>query len=111
MLAYVVDLASGLDGNRGVAPWQQLRDLVMELEFHEEGLSDRSSLIVANKIDEKGAEERLEELERRVKGVRIFPVCAVLEEGVAELKDGLKMLVNGGGEGSERLKLENICVD
>ncbi|CDY61963.1 BnaCnng38860D [Brassica napus] len=111
VLAYVVDLASGLDGNRGVAPWQQLRDLVMELEFHEEGLSDRSSLIVANKIDEKGAEERLEELERRVKGVRIFPVCAVLEEGVAELKDGLKMLVNGGGEGSERLKLENICVD
>ncbi|CAF2051760.1 unnamed protein product [Brassica napus] len=111
VLAYVVDLASGLDGNRGVAPWQQLRDLVVELEFHEEGLSDRSSLIVANKIDEEGAEERLVELERRVKGVRIFAVCAVLEEGVAELKDGLKMLVNGGGEGSERLKLENICVD
>ncbi|KAJ0250744.1 GTP-binding protein OBGM [Hirschfeldia incana] len=111
VLAYVVDLASGLDGNRGLAPWQQLRDLVMELEFHEEGLSDKSSLIVANKIDEEGAGERLEELERRVKGVRIFPVCAVLEEGVAELKDGLKMLVNGGGEGLERLKLENICVD
>ncbi|CAH8354465.1 unnamed protein product [Eruca vesicaria subsp. sativa] len=111
VLAYVVDLASGLDGCEGVTPWQQLRDLVMELEYHEEGLSDRSSLIVANKIDEDGADERLEELERRVKGVRIFPVCAVLEEGVAELKDGLKMLVNGDGEGSERLKLENISVD
>ncbi|XP_010475521.1 PREDICTED: probable GTP-binding protein OBGM, mitochondrial [Camelina sativa] len=111
VLAYVVDLASGLDGCRGVTPWQQLRDLVMELEFHEEGLSDRSSLIVANKIDEDGAEERLKELERRVKGVRIFPVCAVLEEGVAELKDGLKMLVDGDGEGLERLKLENIKVD
>ncbi|KAG2320170.1 hypothetical protein Bca52824_013383 [Brassica carinata] len=111
VLAYVVDLASGLDGCDGVTPWQQLRDLVMELEYHEEGLSDRSSLIVANKIDEDGADERLEELERRVKGVRIFPVCAVLEEGVAELKDGLKMIVNGDGEGSERLKLENISVD
>ncbi|KAF8104074.1 hypothetical protein N665_0181s0093 [Sinapis alba] len=111
VLAYVVDLASGLDGNKGMTPWQQLSDLVMELEFHEEGLSDKSSLIVANKIDEEGADERLEELERRVKGVRIFPVCAVLEEGVAELKDGLKMLVNGGSEGSERLKLENICID
>ncbi|CAN7134606.1 unnamed protein product, partial [Brassica rapa subsp. narinosa] len=109
VLAYVVDLASGLDGCEGVTPWQQLRDLVMELEYHEEGLSDRSSLIVANKIDEDGADERLEELERRVRGVRIFPVCAVLEEGVDELKDGLKMLVNG--EGSERLKLENISVD
>ncbi|KAJ0236023.1 GTP-binding protein OBGM [Hirschfeldia incana] len=111
VLAYVVDLASGLDGCEGVTPWQQLRDLVMELEYHEEGLSDRSSLIVANKIDEDGADERLEELERRVRGVRIFPVCAVLEEGVDELKDGLKMLVNGDGEGSERLKLENISVD
>ncbi|KFK43081.1 hypothetical protein AALP_AA1G076600 [Arabis alpina] len=111
VLAYVVDLASGLDGCRGITPWQQLYDLVMELEYHEEGLSDRSSLIVANKIDENGAEERLEELERRVKGVKIYPVCAVLEEGVPELKDGLKMLVNGDGEGSERLKLENICVD
>ncbi|XP_048621711.1 probable GTP-binding protein OBGM, mitochondrial isoform X1 [Brassica napus] len=111
VLAYVVDLASGLDGCEGVTPWQQLRDLVMELEYHEEGLSDRSSLIVANKIDEDGADERLEELERRVRGVRIFPVCAVLEEGVAELKNGLKMLVNGDGEGSERLKLENISVD
>ncbi|CAN8295120.1 unnamed protein product [Cochlearia groenlandica] len=111
VLAYVVDLASGLDGCRGVTPWQQLRDLVMELEFHEEGLSDRSSLIVANKIDENGADERLKELERRVKGVKIYPVCAVLEEGVAELKDGLRMLVNDDGEGSERLKLENICVD
>uniref|UniRef100_A0A1J3I5B6 Putative GTP-binding protein OBGM, mitochondrial n=2 Tax=Noccaea caerulescens TaxID=107243 RepID=A0A1J3I5B6_NOCCA len=111
VLAYVVDLASGLDGCEGVTPWQQLRDLVMELEFHEEGLSDRSSIVVANKIDENGAEERLKELERRVKGVRIFPVCAVLEEGVPELKDGLKMLVNCDCEGSERLKLENICVD
>lgn len=111
VLAYVVDLASGLDGCEGVTPWQQLRDLVMELEFHEEGLSDRSSIVVANKIDENGAEERLKELERRVKGVRIFPVCAVLEEGVPELKDGLKMLVNSDCEGSERLKLENICVD
>ncbi|KAF2620161.1 hypothetical protein F2Q68_00038457 [Brassica cretica] len=111
VLAYVVDLASGLDGCEGVTPWQQLRDLVMELEYHEEGLSDRSSLIVANKIDEDGADERLEELERRVRGVRIFPVCAVLEEGVDELKNGLKMLVNGDGEGSERLKLENISVD
>ncbi|CAA7026295.1 unnamed protein product [Microthlaspi erraticum] len=111
VLAYVVDLASGLDGCEGVTPWEQLRDLVMELEFHEEGLSDRSSIVVANKIDEDGAEERLKELERRVKGVRIFPVCAVLEEGVPELKDGLKMLVNSDCEGSERLKLENICVD
>ncbi|XP_010557272.1 PREDICTED: probable GTP-binding protein OBGM, mitochondrial isoform X2 [Tarenaya hassleriana] len=110
VLAYVVDLASGLDGRKGIMPWRQLKDLVMELEFHQEGLSDRPSLIVANKIDESGSDQRLEELERRVHGVSIFPVCAVLGEGVEELKDGLKMLVNGGDD-SDRLRLENICAD
>ncbi|GAY38099.1 hypothetical protein CUMW_034140 [Citrus unshiu] len=109
VLAYVVDLASGLDGRKGIKPWKQLRDLIIELEHHQEGLSDRPSLVVANKIDEDGAEEVYEELERRVQGVPIYPVCAVLEEGVPELKVGLRMLVNG--EKSERLSLDKIHVD
>ncbi|PKI55156.1 hypothetical protein CRG98_024447 [Punica granatum] len=96
VLAFVVDLASGLGGRKGSPPWEQLRDLILELEHHQEGLSSRPSLIVANKIDEDGAEEAYEELKRRVKGVvPVYPVCAVLEEGVPELKDGLKNLVTG----------------
>lgn len=63
MLACVVDLASWLDGCKGVTPWQELRYIVMELVFNEESLSDRPYLIEANKIDENGADERLEELE------------------------------------------------
>ncbi|KAI7750774.1 hypothetical protein M8C21_028347 [Ambrosia artemisiifolia] len=109
VLAYVLDLAAALDGRKGVPPWEQLRDLILELEFYNEGLSDRPALIVANKIDEAGAEEVYDELRRRVCGVNIFPVCAVLEEGVAELKDGLRMLVNG--EDSNRLTLDDIDVD
>ncbi|KAJ0746174.1 putative GTP binding domain, GTP1/OBG domain, P-loop containing nucleoside triphosphate hydrolase [Helianthus annuus] len=109
VLAYVLDLAAALDGRKGVPPWEQLRDLILELEFYNEGLSDRPALIVANKIDEAGAEEVYDELRRRVCGVNIFPVCAVLEEGVAELKDGLRMLVNG--EDSNRLTLDGIDVD
>ncbi|CAN7039532.1 unnamed protein product [Brassica oleracea var. botrytis] len=57
VLAYVVDVASGLDGCKGVTPWQKLRDLVRELEFHEEGLSDTPSLIVANNMDENGVDD------------------------------------------------------
>ncbi|KAM1276975.1 hypothetical protein ACFX2J_029171 [Malus domestica] len=86
VLAYVVDLASGLDGRVGIPPWEQLRDLVFELEYHQESLSNRQSLIVANKIEEDGGEEVYEELERRVQDVSIFPVCAVLEDGVPEAK-------------------------
>jgi Obg family GTPase CgtA len=109
VLAYVVDLAAALDGRKGVPPWEQLKDLILELEYHQNGLSDRPSLIVANKIDEKGAEEVYEELKRRVTGVPIFPVCAVLEEGIQELKTGLKGLMNG--EISQRLRLDGILLD
>lgn len=109
VLTYVVDLASGLDGRKGIPPWEQLRDLILELEYHQEGLSDRPSLVVANKIDEAGAEKVYEELERRVQGVSIYPMCAILEEGVSELKDGLRMLVNG--EKFETLSLEKIYLD
>lgn len=110
VLAYVVDLAAALDGKKGIPPWEQLKDLVLELEHHQEGLSNRPSMIVANKIDETGAEEVFEELERRVQGVPIYPVCAVLEEGISELKAGLRMLVNGD-EKSNSLSVENVSVD
>lgn len=109
VLAYVVDLAAGLDGRKGTPPWEQLRDLVLELEYHQEGLSDRPSLIVANKIDEEGTEGVHEELKRRVQDVPIYPVCAILGEGIQELKIGLRKLVNG--EMTDRLRLDKIMVD
>lgn len=109
VLAYVVDLGAALDGRKGIPPWEQLKDLIMELEFYQEGLSDRPSLVVANKIDEAGAEDVFEELKRRVSGVPVFPVCAVLEEGVVELKAGLRMLMSEGG--SDRLVLDGIQLD
>lgn len=109
VLAYVVDLAAALGDNKGIPPWEQLKDLILELEHYREGLSDRPSLVVANKIDEDGAEEVCEELKQRVSGVPIFPVCAVLEEGTSELKDSLRLLVNGVE--SYRLKLDNIMLD
>ncbi|XP_050370054.1 probable GTP-binding protein OBGM, mitochondrial [Argentina anserina] len=110
VIAYVVDLAAGLDGGKGIPPWEQLRDLVLELQFHQVGLSDRPSLIVANKIDEEGAKGMHEELKRRVQHhVTIFPVCAVLGEGIQELKIGLRKLLNG--EMTARLQVDKIMVD
>ncbi|XP_065866815.1 probable GTP-binding protein OBGM, mitochondrial isoform X1 [Euphorbia lathyris] len=106
VLAYVVDLVAGLDGRKGIPPWEQLKDLVLELEYHQEGLSDKPSLVVANKIDEANAEQVYEELKRRVTGVPIYPVCAVLEEGVSELKSGLRMLMDS--EGLQGLSLDEI---
>ncbi|XP_049385824.1 probable GTP-binding protein OBGM, mitochondrial [Solanum stenotomum] len=108
VLAYVVDLAAALGDNKGIPPWEQLNDLILELEYYSEGLSDRPSLVVANKVDEDGAEEVYKELKRRVSGVPVFPVSAILEEGVPELKDGLRMLISG--EQTHRLNLDGIVL-
>jgi hypothetical protein len=57
-------------------------------------LTRRPSLIVANKIHVEGADEMYEELKRRVQGVLIFPVCAILLEGVPDLRVGLRTLMD-----------------
>ncbi|KAK6926974.1 GTP binding domain [Dillenia turbinata] len=86
VLAYVFDLAAALDGRKGNPPWEQLKDLILDLEDYREGLSERLSLVVAKKIDEAGPEGVYEELKIRVQDDPIFPVCAVLKEGIPELK-------------------------
>ena len=102
-------MSSTLGDRKRPQPWHQLRDLVFELEQHQLGLSDRSSLIVANKIDENGAEKVFEELKQRIPSAPIFPVCAVLEEGIPELKVGLRQLIDGPK--TWKLEITGICVD
>ncbi|GAB2225554.1 hypothetical protein Droror1_Dr00006351 [Drosera rotundifolia] len=50
----------------------------------------------------------LEELRNRIQGVFIYPVCAILEEGIFELKDGLRQLMNDGE--SNELSLKSIVM-
>ncbi|KAK3126403.1 hypothetical protein QOZ80_7AG0556040 [Eleusine coracana subsp. coracana] len=110
VLAYVLDLAATLNGRKGVPPWEQLHDLAMELEHYQEGLTKRPSLIVANKIDEEGADKMYEELKRRVQGVPIFPVCAILEEGVPDLRVALRNLMDDTLD-PQGIDLSKIIVD
>lgn len=93
-LAYVVDLAGGLGENKGLLAWEQLSELMFELEQYQAGLSRRPSVVVANKIDEDGAQGALEEFQKRVPTFRVFPVCAVLGDGIGALKEGLRGLLD-----------------
>ncbi len=96
-LAYVVDLSAGIGDRKGPLPWDQLEELMCELEMYEMGLSMRPALVVANKIDEPGADDAFEELKRRLPvSMAVFPVCAVLEEGISELRKALRELVDSG---------------
>eukprot|EP00897_Mesotaenium_endlicherianum_P001057 jgi/Mesen1/10952/ME000096S10530 len=103
-LAYVLDMAPP----RGApAPWRQLASLRAELEQYKPGLSARPALVVANKMDEDVAGGNLQELLEWLRDgssdgggsssdggpLRVYPVCAVLEEGVPELKRALRDLV------------------
>ncbi|KAF7053420.1 hypothetical protein CFC21_061347 [Triticum aestivum] len=109
VLSYVLDLAATLNGRKGIPPWEQLRDLVVELEHYQEGMTKRPSLIVANKIDEEGADAMYEELKGRVQGVPIFPVCAILQEGVPDLRVGLRDLMDASDR--QGVDLSKIIVD
>lgn len=109
VLTYVVDLSVELSGRKGISPWEQLHHLVLELEHYKEGMSKKPSLVVANKIDEDGTDLVFEELKRRVSGVDIYPVCAVLGEGVDEVKEGIRSLMAGAEYRS--LDLSNVRVD
>ncbi|KAF7043139.1 hypothetical protein CFC21_052562 [Triticum aestivum] len=109
VLSYVLDLAATLNGRKGIPPWEQLCDLVVELEHYQEGMTKRPSLIVANKIDEEGAEAMYEELKRRVQGVPIFPVCAILQEGVPDLRVGPRDLIDASDP--QGVDLSKIIVD
>jgi len=65
LLVLVVDAA----GSEGRVPLEDLLALQEELELYLPGLSHRSRLIIANKMDLPGAEEKLEELREGLAGL------------------------------------------
>ncbi|MCO5576243.1 hypothetical protein L7F22_030052 [Adiantum nelumboides] len=93
VLAYVVDLSASVGHNKGSPPWVQYEDLKFELEMYQPGLSEKPSVIVATKLDEKGAKEMLEEMKSRLPSAQILPVCALLEQGIHELRLALRDVV------------------
>lgn len=91
ILLYVLDMA----GTDERDPLDDFAALQRELELHQEGLTERPSLIVANKMDGEAAAENLERLKKAV-CLPIFPACAVLGDGlktlIAELRAILEKL-------------------
>lgn len=76
-LLFVLDMSSP-------EPWDELQCLRFELDQYEAGLSQRPHAIVANKMDLRGTQEKLEELKSRAEQ-RIIPVSALTGNNTEEL--------------------------
>ncbi|EFA84873.1 GTP1/OBG family protein [Heterostelium album PN500] len=80
-------------------PWNDYITLVEELESYSEGLSDKPSVIIANKMDQPYAQDHLEEFKKLLSHI-IKPSTVILpisstesDQSFTELKKAFKQLV------------------
>lgn len=71
-------------GESGRDPYDDFLIINQELKEYGFGLSKRPVIYVASKMDEEGAQERLQRFEERAK-VKCLPISALTEEGIDEL--------------------------
>jgi GTP-binding protein len=91
VLAFVLDMA-GVDGR---LPWEDFRHLQDELELYMKGLSERPSLIIANKMDLPESAENLELLKEELSSelIEIIPASAKLGENLTEAVNKFSKLI------------------
>lgn len=89
MLVFVLDMA----GTDGRAPWDDYNSLKEELELYMKGLSERRSIIVANKMDIDLSKENLELFKHEFPNEKIIAMSAVLEENTEEFLQTLKKMI------------------
>ena len=85
LLVFVVDIA----GSEGREPIEDLQKLRRELDLYDPNLSERPWIVVANKMDLPGAEEKLNHFQERFKKIEIIPVAAITANGIDRLKETL----------------------
>src|SRR5256886_15430108 len=72
ILVLLLDMA-GTDGRQ---PWDDYKQLLVELELYDPALLEKPRLVVANKIDEAVAEKNLKQFKTKVKKVKVLPISA-----------------------------------
>ena len=79
VIIHIVDM--GLSGRNPVDDYKVIKN---ELKSYGFGLEKRPYILVASKMDEEGASERLKEFKKKVKEP-IIPISALTEEGIEEV--------------------------
>jgi len=81
LLLVLLDMA-GVDGRK---PWNDLKQLLSELELHNPALLDKPRLVVANKMDLPAAKKNLAAFKRKQRG-RVHEISALESSGLEKLK-------------------------
>ena len=89
ILVLLLDMA-GTDGRE---PWDDYKQLLKELELYDPELLLRPRIVVANKIDEAIAEEKLKQFKKKVKKVSPLPISAAFGEGMDHFKQTIREAV------------------
>lgn len=98
VLLVVLD-AAGVDGRDPVADYIQL---MRELEAYDPVLREKPMLIAANKMDEESSGPNLVALREALDPeLSLFPISCLSEEGLPELKEGLRRAVEKARAGTE----------
>lgn len=84
-LMFVIDMA----GSEGRDPISDLEILRKEVREYDEELGEFPWMVVANKMDLEGADEKLAIFKARFPKVKIIPISAEQEEGLEELREYL----------------------
>lgn len=85
LILFLLDLA----GSDGRSPVDDFLHLQKELNDYDEKLIEKDFIIVGNKIDEDEGRKNLDLFRKRFPQNEIFPISAILEEGLNELRSHL----------------------
>ena len=89
ILVLLLDMA-GTDGRE---PWDDYKQLLKELELYDPELLERPRIVVANKIDEAIAEEKLKQFKKKIKKISVLPISAAFGEGMEKFKQTIREAV------------------
>ncbi|MBU6401820.1 MAG: GTPase ObgE [Verrucomicrobia bacterium] len=89
ILVLLLDMA-GIDGR---APWDDYQQLLSELEQYDPALLKQPRLVVANKMDESIAREKLKVFRRKLGKAPVLPIAAAFDLGIDKFKAAIRAAV------------------
>jgi GTP-binding protein len=89
IMVLLLDMA-GTDGRE---PWDDYKQLLKELELYDPELLERPRIVVANKMDEAIAEEKLKQFKKKIKKVPVLPISAAFDQGLEKFKNSIREAV------------------